>query len=84
MKLWALIGNETEITMDESHQGNKELIVKTATIYWRFKNIIQDVNDSVENADSPGTHVLKFSDGYWTFNDIQREFKEIITMGLVP
>ena len=76
MKLWALIGNETEITMDESQQGKKEFIVKTATIYWSFKNIIQDVNDSVENADSPATHVLKLSDGYWTFNDIQREFKD--------
>ena len=63
MKLWALIGNETEITMDESQQGKKELIVKTATIYWIFKNIIYNTNDSVENADTPGTHVLKLSDG---------------------
>ena len=76
MKLWALIGNETEITMDESQQGKRELVVKTATIYWRFKNIIQDVNDRVENADTQGDIVLKLSDGYWTINDIQREFKD--------
>ena len=76
MKLWAFIGNETEIAMDESQSREKELIVKTATVYWRFKNIIQDVNDSVENADIQGQHVVKLSDGYWTFNDIQGEFKE--------
>ena len=59
-----------------SRTNKKELILKTATIYWRFKNIVQDVNDSVENADIQGQHVVKLSDGYWTFNDIQREFRD--------
>ena len=76
MKLFAFIGGETDIPMAESQSNKRELILKTATIYWRFKNIIQDVNNSVENADIQGQHVLKFSDGYWTFNDIQKEFKD--------
>lgn len=45
-------------------------------LYWKFKNIVRDVNDSVENATVPGQKVVKFSDGYWQFTDIQREFKE--------
>ena len=76
MKLSAFIGTETEIPIVESQTKKSELIVKTATIYWKFKNIVQDVNDSVENADIQRQKVVKLSDGYWTFNDIQREFKD--------
>ena len=76
MKLFALIGRETEIRIAELQSNKTELILRTTTIYWRFKNIIRDVNDSVDNADIQGQHVLKLSDGYWTFNDIQREFKD--------
>ena len=76
MKLFALIGKETEIPMAESQSNKTELILRTATIYWRFKNIIQDVNDSVNDADLEGSLVLKLYDWYWTFNDIQREFKD--------
>ena len=76
MKLFAFVGRETEIAMAESQSNKKELILRTASIYWRFKNIIQDVNDSAENADIQGQHDVKLSDGYWTFNDIQREFKD--------
>ena len=76
MKLWAFVGTETEIPIDESQANKRELIVKTVTIYWKFKNIIQDVNDSVKNTDVSGQKVVKFSDGYWTFTNIQREFKD--------
>ena len=76
MKLFALIGRETEIPMAESQSNKEELILRNATIYWRFKNIIQVVNDSVDDADLQGNHVLKLSDGCWTFNDIQREFRD--------
>ena len=67
---------ETEIPMDESQTKKSELKVKTATIYWKLKNIIQDVNNSIENADIQGQHVVKLSNRFWTFNDTQREFKD--------
>ena len=76
MKLFALIGRETEIPMAESQSDIRELILRNATIYWRFGNIIWDANDSVDEADLQGNHVLKLSDGYWTFNDIQKKFKD--------
>ena len=40
-----------------------------------FKNILTGVNDVVEDADNPGTQITRFTDGYWTFRDIQSEFK---------
>ena len=53
----------------------KYLILESAMIYWNFKNIIRDVNDTVENALVSGQNIFKLSHGYWTLEDIQREFK---------
>ena len=57
MKLFAFVGGETEIPMAESPSNKKELILRTATVYWKFKNIIRDVNNSVDNADLQGNPV---------------------------
>ena len=75
MKLKVFVGNESTVSLDKSQVNKKYLLLECATIYWNFKNIIRDVNNTVENALFSGQNIVKLSDGFWTFEDIQREFK---------
>ena len=76
MKIQAdLENNEAIIPYVVSQRGKKQLTLQNATIFWNFKNILTNVNDVVEDADNPGTQITRFSDGYWSFEDIQSEFK---------
>ena len=75
MKLLAFVGSETEIQLDRSQAHKRELIIKSASIYWNFKNIVRNVNDNVENGLVAGQNIVKFTDSYWSFSDIQSKFK---------
>ena len=75
MKLKVFVGNESIVSLDKSQVNRKYLLLECATIYWNLKNIIRDVNDTVENALVSGQVIVKLSDGCWTFEDNQREFK---------
>ena len=70
MKLKVFVGNETTVSLDKSQVNKRYLLLECARIYWNFKNIIRDVNDTVENAIVSGQNIVKLSDGYWTFEDI--------------
>ena len=75
MNQLALIADDTTIYLNKAQVNKRELIIKSATIYCHFKNIVCDVNDNVENVLVSGQNVVKFMDGYWSFTDIQQEFK---------
>ena len=47
-----------------------EILLKSATIYWNYNNINNDVNVSVG-----GNHVT-FERGYWTFNSIKSKLEK--------
>ena len=47
-----------------------EILLKSATIYWNYNNINNDVNVSVG-----GNHVT-FEQGYWTFNAIKSKLEK--------
>ena len=76
MKFIAFVeNNDTTVTFDVSQRNKNKLTLQKATVYWRFKNILTGVNDVVEDADNPGTQIIRFTDGYWNFRSIQSEFK---------
>ena len=75
MNILAFIETNTVIYLDRVQTNKRELIIKSATTYWKFKNIVGDVNDNVENSLVSGQNVVKFMDEYWSFMDIQQEFK---------
>ena len=60
MKLWAFVGNETEISLDESQQNRREMLLDSATLFWSFKYILTNVNDVVEDADT-GSQIIRLS-----------------------
>ena len=76
MKFIALVeNNDTTVTFDVSQRNKNMLTLQKATVFWSFKNILTGVNDVVEDADNPGTQITRLSNGYYTFRDIQSEFK---------
>ena len=45
-----------------------KIAIKNAAIYWNFKNVITNYNDTL------GT--ITFDEGYWTFDMIKTKLKE--------
>ena len=76
MKFITLVtGGERTVSFDLNQKRQGKLTLKKACVYWHFKNILTGVNDVVEDADNPGTQITRLKNGYWTFRDIQSEFK---------
>ena len=49
-----------------------EIILKSATVFWDFNNIDNDLEDFIS---VDGTRV-EFEHGYWTFDDLEAKLKE--------
>ena len=76
MKFIAFVkDNDTTVTFDVSQRNKRQLKLQKATVFWSFNNILTGVNDVVEDADNPGTQITRLKQGYWSFRDIQSEFK---------
>ena len=76
MKFIALVeNNDTTVTFDVSQRNKKELKLQKATVFWSFKNILTGVNDVVEDADNPGTQIIRFAEGYYNIRSLQSMLK---------
>ena len=49
-----------------------EIILKSATIYWDFNNIDNDLEDFI----TVDGNRVEFKHGYWTFDDLETKLKE--------
>ena len=46
--------------------------LKNAAIYWKYKNVITDVNDHIMR----GTTKIPFEEGYWTFDMMKEKLEQ--------
>ena len=49
-----------------------EIVLKSATIYWDFNNIDNDLEDFI----TVDGNRVEFKHGYWTFDDLETKLKE--------
>ena len=49
-----------------------EIVLKSATVYWDYNNIDNDLEDFIT---VDGSRV-EFEHGYWTFDDLETKLKE--------
>ena len=50
------------------------MIVRNATIFWRFKNIKKNFNDEITNDSGKKLDIL--AERYYSFEDFQKKFKK--------
>ena len=79
MRLQVFVQNNSkQISFDTRQSARREMILRNATIFWRFKNINKNYNDII--ADAPGTRLDIISERYHSFQDLQEIFKVTITL----
>ena len=49
-----------------------EIILKSATVYWDYNNIDNDLEDFI----TVDGNRVEFKHGYWTFDDLETKLKE--------
>ena len=68
MRLQVFVQNNSEqVTFDTRQSDRREIILRNATIFWRFNNILKNHNDDIE--DTLGTKIDIISEGYHSFQD---------------
>ena len=65
--------NSKQISFDTRQSGRRDIILRNATIFWRFKNIKKNNNDTI--TDALETRIDIISEGYHSFQDLQEIFK---------
>ncbi len=67
-------GVENKYYLEDNLRCNSASYMKlnNATLIWNFKNVQQNVNDTLNN----GHDIITFEEGYWTFNMIQDKLKK--------
>ena len=65
--------NNKIVNFDERQSGKYDMILRNATIFWRFQNIIENYNDQIR--DNSNAKVDTISPGYHSFQDLQTIFK---------
>ena len=65
--------NQKQIHFDTRQSGRREMILRNATIFLRFKNIKKNYNDDI--TDASGTKIDVISEGYHSFQDLHEIFK---------
>ena len=74
MRLQVFVQNNSkQISFDTRQSARREIILRNATIFWRFKNIKKNYNDKI--LDSLGAPVDVISEGYHSFQNLQEIFK---------
>ena len=74
MRLQVFVENNSkQISFDTGQSGRRDMIIRNATIFWRFKNIKKNFNGII--ADASGTKLDLISEGYHSFLDLQEIFK---------
>ena len=74
MRLQVFVENNTkQISFDTRQSRRRDMILRNATIFWRFKNIIKNNNDDI--SDASGTKLDILPEGYYSFEDLQKKFK---------
>ena len=69
MRLQVFVQNNSkQISFDTRQSGRRNAI-----IFWRFKNIKKNYNDTITN--DSGTKLDILAEGYHSFEDLQKEFK---------
>ena len=53
---------------------NSKMKVKNAAVYWNFKNVTKNFNDTINLTDVPKT--VTFEEGYWTFHMLAERLAE--------
>ena len=64
--------NERQMSFDTRQSGRRDIILRNATILWKFKNIKKNFNDTI--TDDSGTKLDILAEGYYSFEDLQKKF----------
>ena len=65
--------NKKVVNFDERQIQRFNMILRNATIFWKFKNIVKGENDEIR--DNANAKVDTISEGYHSFQDLQAIFK---------
>ena len=65
--------NHKIVNFDERQSGRYDMYLRNATIFWKFKNIVEGENDEIR--DNANAKVDTLSEGYHSFQDLQAIFK---------
>ena len=72
-EVFAKSGKENDYFLEDNVRLNRSLAtLNNATLYWRFKNVTRNVNDTI----TYGGETITFGEGYWTFDMIQDKLAE--------
>ncbi len=67
-EIFAKSGKENDYFLEDNVRFNRSLAtLNNATLYWRFKNVVKNLNDII----TYGGETVTFEEGYWTFDMIQ-------------
>ena len=74
MRLQVFVENNgKKFSFDTRQSGRREMILRNATVFWAFKNIMKNDNDTI--FDSSGTKLDILSEGYYTLDDLETRLK---------
>ena len=65
--------NKKTINFDVRQSGKFNMYLRNATIFWRFKNVMKNDNDTI--SDSSGTKLDILAEGYYTLDDLETKLK---------
>ncbi len=69
LEIYAISGMENEYYLEDNLrcEATSTMTLNNATLFWRYKNVRQNVNDIITH----GSDTITFDEGYWTFDMIQ-------------
>ena len=74
-------GTNKVITLDEAiliNSNNPHILVKKATVFWNYDNIVTSVNNELTYNENKKT----IDQGYWTFNMLKKKIEGYGTVTL--